>query len=252
MATPTFQQLRSASAGTHPPSLAPGQLAINTADNALYWGNGSNVGQLADGTNTLIAPPAGQGWIQFKLKAADLATAMTSGTTPAVVADSRGFAAPAVPAAGQILTWDPAANGGKGGYVPKTPGSVKVLSLTKTQADAGGPGSVTQAIVKALTTATAITGAGDLHAGDQAIVSDDKSAGILVAAGAYVWNGTAWLGLPSGGGATLMSQLTNVAVAPVAVTAANIAGVLVRDSSVANETAPGAWKVTTILDAGTF
>ena len=52
--------------------------------------------------------------------------------------------------------------------------------------------------------------------------------------------------------ATLMSQLTNVAVAPVAVAAANIAGVLVRDSSVATETSPGAWKVTTILDAGTF
>ena len=252
MAAPIYQQLRSTSAGTHPAGLEPGQIAFNLADSAMYLGNGGNASQLATGAAAVPAPAAGKGWIQFRLKASDIAAALLGGTTPSVLADSRSFAVPVVPTAGQILSWDATANAGKGAYVPKAPGAVKVMSLTKTQADAGGPGTVTQAIVKALVTATKITAVGDLRAGDQVIVTDDASAGTLVAAGAYVYDGALFVALPSGGGATLMSQLTNVTVAPAAIAAANVAGVLVRDTSVANETHAGAWRVTTVLDGGTF
>lgn len=249
MATPPFQQLRSASAGTHPPSLEPGQIAFNLADSAMYLGNGGNANQLADAAATAPpAPPAGKGWIQFKLKIADIAAALLAGTAPLVVADSRSLGTPVAPTAGQLLTWDDTVKA----YLPKTPGAVKVLSLTKTAANAGTDATATLALVAALTSGGKITASADLHAGDQVIVTDDGSADRVAAPGGYVWDGAAFIGLPSGGGAKVVSDLLNVTVAPVPVAAADVGGFLVRDMSVAAETDPGAWKVTTAIDMGIY
>ena len=54
------------------------------------------------------------------------------------------------------------------------------------------------------------------------------------------------------GGASNLGDLLNVNIATSAVSGANQAGFLVRDASVGTETDPGAYKVTTALDAGTY
>ena len=250
-----FQQLRSSSANTPPSDLEPGQLAFNLADSKGYIGNGTNIKTKADGSAGTPSPTAGKGWIEFNLKASDVAALLTGGATPAAIADSRSFTAPAVPTAGQVLTWNAAANGGAGGYVPSTPGKTAVYSVANDLAalNSGG-GNLTADMVAGLIAGTTVTAKTDFHAGDVAIITDSThaDASTNVGPGAYIYDGTNFLKEPGGGGASNLGDLLNVNTAASAVTGTNQAGFLVRDASVATETSPGAYKVTTALDAGTY
>ena len=60
------------------------------------------------------------------------------------------------------------------------------------------------------------------------------------------------VGDKGGGGASNLGDLLNVNTATSAVSGTNQVGFLVRDGSVGTETDPGAYKVTTALDAGTY
>ena len=249
-----FQQLRSSSANTPPGDLEPGQLAFNLADSKGYIGNGTNANTKADGSAGTPAPTAGKGWIEFNLKASDIAARLTGGATPSLVSDSRSFAAPVVPTAGQILTWNAAANGGAGGYVPSTPGKTAVYSVANDLAALNSGGTLTADVVAGLIAGTTVTAKTDLHAGDVAIITDSTraDASTNVGPGAYIYDGPNFLKQPNGGGASNLGDMLNVNTAASAVTGANQAGFLVRDSSVATETSAGAYKVTTALDAGTY
>lgn len=252
-----FQQLRNSGAGVRPGDLEPGQLAFNLSDSKGYLGNGTNAKTLADGSAGTPVPTAGKGWIEFNLKVADTAALLTAGTTPLVVADSRSFATPVTPTAGQTLTYDAAANGGKGGYVPKTPGHTAVYSIANDAASLNASsGSATGDLVAGLTaTVAAITAKADLKAGDLVIVTDSTNADASgnVGPGTYVYDGTSFVKEPGGGGgANHLGDLLNVNTTAATVTAANIGGLLVRDISVATETDPNAYKLVTAIDSGTY
>ena len=250
-----FQQLRSSSANTPPGDLEPGQLAFNLADSKGYIGNGTNAKTKADGSAGTPSPTAGKGWIEFNLKASDIAALLTGGSTPSVVSDSRSFAAPVVPTAGQVLTWNAAANGGAGGYVPATPGSTAVYSLANNTASLNSGGSLTADMVAGLIAGTTVTAKADLHAGDAVIVtaSGNADASANIGPGSYLYDGTSFLKQPGGGGgASNLGDLLNVNTATSAVSGTNQVGFLVRDGSVGTETDPGAYKVTTSIDAGTY
>lgn len=250
-----FQQLRSSSANTPPGDLEPGQLAFNLADSKGYIGNGTNTKTKADGSAGTPGPTAGKGWIEFSLKATDIAALLAGGATPSLVSDSRSFAAPVTPTAGQFLSWSAAANGGAGGYIPVTPGKTAVYSVANDLAalNSGG-GSATADLVAGLISGTTVTAKTDLHAGDTVVITDsgNTDASTNVAPGSYIYDGTNFVALPSGGGAANLGDLLNVNTATSAVAGTNQAGFLVRDSSVGTETSAGAYKVTTALDAGTY
>ena len=249
-----FQQLRSSSANTPPGDLEPGQLAFNLADSKGYIGNGTNAKTKADGSAGTPSPTAGKGWLEFNLKASDIAALLTGGSTPSLVSDSRSFTAPVTPTAGQVLTWNAAANGGAGGYVPATPGSTAVYSLANNAASLNSGGSLTADMIAGLIAGTTVTAKTDLHAGDAVIVTDSGSADASanVGPGSYLYDGTSFLKQPGGGGASNLGDLLNVNTATSAVSSTNQVGFLVRDGSVATETDPGAYKVTTSIDAGTY
>ena len=245
----TLQQLRSSSAGTKPGDLEAGQLAFNLADSKGYLGNGTSLKTAADGSTT--AANAGKGWIEFDLKATNIASLISSQflTNPAT------WTVPAVASAGQVLTWDAAANSGAGGYTPKTPGSVDVYSIANDAAALNASsGNATGDLVAGLVAATSITAKTDLSAGDLVVVTDsgnvDASGNVTV--GSYIYDGTNFIAMPSGGHLSYLNDLLNVNTATATVAAANQAGVLVRDSSVATETSPNAYKLVTTLDLGTY
>ena len=238
----TIQNLRNTSAGQHPGQLEPGQLAFNTADSVGYVGNGTNANTLIDSTTT-GSPSTGKGWIQFPLRVA---------TITAQQQTANAFQAP-LPAgtAGQVLTWDT----GSGGYVPQTPGQASVYALPNDTSQLNAGGSLTADLVAGLIAATTVTQKADLNAGDTAIVTDsgnvDASANVSV--GTYLYDGTNFIKLPSGGGgANVLNDLTNVNDAPAAVVAANQAQMLIRDSSVANKNDPNAYKMINIIDLGEY
>lgn len=250
-----LQQLRNSGAGTKPGDLEPGQLAFNLSDSKGYLGNGTNAKTLVDGSSASPAPTVGKGWLEFSLKAADIAAVLTAGATPSTVKDSRTFAVPIVPSAGQILAWDATANGGAGGYVPKTPGKTAVYSIANDLAALNASsGNVTGDLVAGLIAGTAVTAKTDLHAGDIAIVTDSTKADASanVGPGTYIYDGTSFHKEPGGSGASNLGDLLNVNTATAAVAAANQAGFLVRDSSVATETNPGAYKVVSVFDCGEY
>lgn len=60
--TVNIQNYRSLTAGEVPPSLLPGQIAFNLADELTFIGNGSDVRTDIYGTPILPNPPAGQGY----------------------------------------------------------------------------------------------------------------------------------------------------------------------------------------------
>jgi hypothetical protein len=245
------QQLRNSTAAAKPGDLEPGQLAYNLADSLGYIGNGGNQKTLVDGSTGAPAPTAGKGWIEFALKVADIATVLDGTFIP----DPGTFTGPPpAPTNGQVLTWDSTADGGAGGYVPATPGSPAVYSIPNDDANIGTGGPLTADLNAGLIGIGAITSAGDLNTGDSCIVTDsgnpDTSAN--VPPGSYTWDGTVWILSPSGGGANILSDLANVNTTPTAVTGANQAGLLVRDTTVVTETAAGAYKITTSVDSGTY
>jgi hypothetical protein len=251
----TFQQLRNSGAGVKPGDLEPGQLAFNLSDSKGYLGNGTNAKTLADGSTGSPAPTAGKGWLEFSLKAGDIADLLTKGAAPAVVKDSRAFGTAKTPSAGQVLTWDAAADGGAGGYVPTTPGTTAVYSVANNSAALNASsGSTTGDLVAGLIAGTSITAKGDLHAGDIAIVTDSGSADASssVGPGTYIYDGTSFHKGPSGGGASNLGDLLNVNTAAGTVAAANQNGLIVRDGSVATETNAGAYKLITVIDCGTY
>lgn len=54
------------------------------------------------------------------------------------------------------------------------------------------------------------------------------------------------------GGTFRLNSLVNVSTTPAAVAAASQGGVLIRDTSVASEADPAAYKITTEIDAGVY
>ena len=57
---------------------------------------------------------------------------------------------------------------------------------------------------------------------------------------------------PTGGGATVLGDLDNVSTPPTTVLGSNQGGFFVRDISVASEGATGAYKISTLIDSGTY
>ena len=89
------------------------------------------------------------------------------------------------------------------------------------------------------------TPAGDAAAGTKALAANDH----------LVWTGSAWHLIGSGyvGGPVTVHQAADVTDAAVqTVIAANIKGILVRDSSVAADGTTGAYKLVDVLDLGMF
>lgn len=245
------QQLRNSSAAAKPGDLEPGQLAYNLADSLGYIGNGSNTKTLVDGSTSAPSPTAGKGWLEFPLKISTIAAGLDGTFIP----DPGTLTPPAgPPTSGQVLAWDPAADGGSGAYVPTTPGSVSVYSISNDDANIGTGGTTTTDLNAGLIANGDITGVGDLNSGDSCIVTDSGNPDTSpnVGPGSYTWDGASWLLAPSGGGANLLGELTNVTVTPQAVLGTNQAGYLVRDTSVASETAAGAYKISTGIDSGTY
>lgn len=242
------QQLRSTSASGKPGDLEPGQLAYNLTDSKGYLGNGSSSKTLIDGSTTVAT--ANKGWIEFPLKVADI-TALQEGV---FLPDPGSFAGSVSPTPGQVLTWDATADGGTGGYVPVTPGSISVYTIANDDSNIGTSGTTTADLNAGLIAKGGITAASDLNSGDSCIVTDsgnaDTSTG--VPPGSYTWDGTAWLLAPSGGGATLLSELLNVSVPLTTVDGEKQGGFLVRDLTVSGETSPGAYKVVTSIDSGGY
>ena len=245
------QQLRNSTASAKPGDLEPGQLAFNLADSLGYIGNGSNGKTDIAGVVVTPAPTAGKGWLEFPLKAGDIATLLSGNfvTNPSTLT-------PPVfpPTNGQVLSWSATANGGTGAYVPVTPGSISVYSLPNNNGGIGTGGPATADLNAGLIAAGEITSSADLNSGDSCIITDSGSADTStnVPTGSYTWDGSVWLLSPSGGGANLLGDLTNVNISPVAVAGSGQSGVLVRDTTVAAETGTGAYKVTTTIDAGTY
>ena len=245
------QQLRNTSAGSKPGDLEPGQLAYNLADSLGYIGNGSNSKTLASGGTSTPAPAAGKGWLEFPLKVSDI-TALQAGSF--IPDPSSLVGPPAAPSNGQVLSWDSTADGGGGAYVPITPGSISVYSIANDDTNIGTSGTTSSDLNAGLVAAGSITGAGDLNTGDSCIVTDsgNPDTSSNVSPGSYTWDGSGWLKAPSGGGASLLGDLLNVSVPPTSVAAADQGGFFVRDTSVASETATGAYKVSTLIDSGSF
>ena len=245
------QQLRNTTAASKPGDLEPGQLAYNLADHLGYIGNGSNAKTLVDGSAGAPAPTAGKGWLEFPLKISTIATSLDGTFVP-----EPGTLTPpaAAPTNGQVLTWDATADGGTGGYVPSTPGSVSVYSISNDDANIGTGGTTTTDLNAGLIGNGDITAPTDLNSGDSCIVTDsgnpDTSAN--VPPGSYTWDGAAWLLSPSGGGANAVGDLVNVNITPTTVTGANQTAFMVRDASVISETAANAYKLATAIDAGTY
>jgi len=192
----------------------------------------------------------GKGWIEFDLKATNVATLIKG----QFISNSASWGTAVTPTAGQVLTYDATANGGTGGYVPKTPGATAVYSVANDLAALNSSGTMTADLVAGLTNAGSITAKADLHPGDTVVVTDsgNADASTNVGPGSYIYDGTNFVALPSGGGASNLGDLLNVNITPTAVTAANQTGFLVRDSSVATETNAGAYKISTALDCGTY
>lgn len=245
------QQLRSTSAAAKPGDLEPGQLAYNLADSLGYLGNGTNTRTDVTGSAVLPAPTPGKGWVEFPLRISTIADGLKANFLPAPSALTPPASAPT---AGQVLTWDATANGGTGAYIPKTPGTVAVYSIANNDANIGTAGTTTSDLNAGLIATGRITAAGDLHAGDSCIVTDSGSpdTSTHVKPGTYIWDGSAWLASGGGGGAQVLGDLANVNITPTTVAAANQAGILVRDSSVAGETSAGAYKLSNRIDSGTY
>ena len=245
------QQLRNTSAASKPGDLEPGQLAYNLADSLGFLGNGSNAKTLMDGSTSTPAPTVGKGWIEFPLKASDVASLIAGDFIPN---PDTLISPPAAPSSGQVLTWDSAADGGSGAYVPKTPGSVHVYSIANDDTNIGTAGTTTADLNTGLIAAGSISAPGDLMTGDSCVVTDsgNPDTSSAVGPGSYVWDGTGWLKSPTGGGATLLGELLNVSTPPTTVAATNQGGFFVRDTSVTSDTATGAYKFTTIIDCGEY
>ncbi len=244
------QQLRNSTAAAKPGDLEPGQLAYNLADSLGYIGNGTNIKVDIGGGTVAPAPTAGKGWLEFPLKIGDIA----SGLDGQFVPDPSSLAPPAgAPTPGQVLTWDPTADGGSGAYVPATPGSISVYSIANDDVNIGVGGTTTTDLNAGLIGNGEITGPGDLNSGDSCIVTDsgnpDTSANVPPAS--YTWDGTVWLQSP-GGGASILGDLTNVNITPTSVQGVDQGGFLVRDTSVVGETAANAYKITTGIDSGSY
>ena len=244
------QQLRSTSAAAKPGDLEPGQLAYNLADSLGYLGNGTDTKTDIGGSPVLPAPSVGKGWIEFPLRISTIANGLDGSFVP----DPSALNPPAsAPTSGQVLTWDPAADGGTGAYVPQTPGAIAVYSIANDDANIGTGGTTTTDLNAGLIANGDITGVGDLNAGDSCIVTDSGNPDTSpnVSPGSYIWDGAAWLA-SGGGGANVLGDLANVNTTPTAVGGANQTGFMVRDSSVVGETSPGAYKVSTTIDSGTY
>ena len=244
------QQLRNSTASAKPGDLEPGQLAFNLADSLGYIGNGSTSKIDIAGGVVLPTPTAGKGWLEFPLKADQITTLLASNfvVNPSTLAPAVG-----APTNGQVLTWLGTANGGAGAYVPVTPGAISVYSIPNNDGGITTGGPATTDLNAGLIAAGAITTSADLNTGDSCIVTDSGNANTSanVPPGSYTWDGSVWLLSPSGGGANLLGDLTNVNITPVAVDSKQV-GVLVRDKNVVSETAADAYKITTSIDAGLY
>jgi hypothetical protein len=226
-------------------------LAYNLADTVGFLGNGSNSKTLINGSTSTPAPTNGKGWIEFPLKASDVAALIEGDFIPN---PTTLISPPAAPSSGQVLTWDIGANGGAGAYIPKTPGSISVYSIANDNSNIGSSGTTSSDLNAGLIADGIITGTSDLNTGDSCVVTDsgNPDTSPQVGPGSYTWNGTIWLKSPTGGGATLLGELLNVSTPPTVVGGVNQGGFFVRDTSVTGETATGAYKISTAIDSGSY
>ena len=196
-----------------PASLLNGELAFNEQDDTLYYGKGNGVG----GAATSIVAIAGSG------KYANLGTANTwsgaqtfngntifggnidfgSGTLANLPLGKLTDTTITTPTNGQILAWD----NGTSKWVNKTPNTAKVYSLADTDVTTATGATtalkITAALINKGTGGGGVATAGALNAGDICVVSGSTSG----VSGSWIYDGTTWVVLPSGGGGGTVSSV---------------------------------------------
>lgn len=198
-----------------PATLLNGELAFNEQDDTLYYGKGNGAG----GSATAIIAIAGPG------KYANLGTANTwtgaqtfNGNT--VFGGTINFGSGTLtnlplnkltdvnitgtPSNGQMLAWDNTASR----WVNKTPNSAKVYSLADTDVTTATGATtslkITAALINKGAGAGGIAAGSALNAGDICVVSG-TTAGV---SGSWIYDGTAWVSMPSGGGGGTVSSVS--------------------------------------------
>ena len=196
-----------------PVTLLNGELAFNEQDDTLYYGKGNGVG----GAATTIVAIAGSG------KYANLGTANTwsgaqtfngntifggnidfgSGTLANLPLGKLTDTTITTPTNGQILAWD----NGASKWVNKTPNTAKVYSLADTDVTTASGATtalkITAALINKGTVGGGVSAAGALNAGDICVVSGSTSG----VSGSWIYDGTTWVVLPSGGGGGTVSSV---------------------------------------------
>jgi len=196
-----------------PATLLNGELAFNEQDDTLYYGKGNGAG----GAATAIVAIAGPG------KFANLGTANTwtgaqtfngntvfggnidfgAGTLTNLPLSKLTDTTITTPTNGQMLAWDNTASK----WVNKTPNTAKVYSLADTDVTAATGATtalkITAALINKGAAAGGIAAAGSLNAGDICVVSGSASG----VSGSWIYDGTTWVVLPSGGGGGTVSSV---------------------------------------------
>ena len=196
-----------------PATLLNGELAFNEQDDTLYYGKGSGAG----GTATSVVAIAGPG------KYSNVGTANTwtgaqtfngntvfggnidfgAGTLTNLPLSKLTDTTITTPTNGQLLAWDNTASR----WVNKTPNTAKVYSLADTDVTAATGATtalkITAALINKGAAAGGIAAAGSLNAGDICVVSGSASG----VSGSWIYDGTTWVVLPSGGGGGTVSSV---------------------------------------------
>lgn len=265
-----LQHLYSTTAGTKPTAtgLEPGQIALNLPDKIVFVGDGTSAFTQADGTQG-TAPPAGKGFYEVEL---------TGGSDVSTAASVT--AAAAEPTTAELNTAFGTNDPQEGDIGIVTAGPHKGIYVHNGTDWVGNPNeqvSLTNVIpvadpAAADTQATALDTNGELTTGDTLVIADSTGLGAQATFGgvarqtppagfvegspvSYIYGGdtSGWLLLGTPTDIDYLQGLANVnGGTPAAIADADQGGILMRDLSVADESADGAYKLTSIISAGTF
>ena len=195
-----------------PAALMNGELAFNEQDDTLYYGKGSGVGSAAASIIAIAGPGkypnigTAQTWTGSQTFNGNTVFGGTidfgSGTLSNLPLSKLTDVTITGATSGQMLSWD----GTK--WINKTPNTAQVFSLADTDVT-GATGAttslkITAALINKGAGAGGIAAASSLIAGDITVVSG-TTAGI---SGSWIYDGTAWVSMPSGGGGGTVSSVS--------------------------------------------
>lgn len=194
-----------------PTTLLNGELAFNEQDDTLYYGKGSGVGSAAASIIAIAGPGkfanigSAQTWTGNQTFNGNTVFGGTidfgSGTLTNLPLSKLTDVTITGATSGQMLSWD----GTK--WINKTPNTAQVFSLADTDVT-GATGAttslkITAALINKGAGGGGIAAASGLIAGDITVVSG-TTAGI---SGSWIYDGTAWVSMPSGGGGGTVSSV---------------------------------------------